>query len=126
MLKYKQYALLPVDFDIAGGPLGYFQLFFNEYIFQELAENTNQYADRRGAGNVTQRSRPWKPTSAAKLKIFFSIIIYMSVFPFSQVSDYWRHDNSFPSYRIGIYLSQNHFEQLKRYFHILPSYQSLL
>ncbi|PWW74878.1 hypothetical protein C7212DRAFT_345434 [Tuber magnatum] len=113
----------PPDFDVNGSALDYFQLFFDNSVFQQLAENANHYASCKGAGN--SGSRLWQSTSAAELKIFFGIIIYMGVFPSAQVSDYWKRDNCFPYHRIGMHLSQNRFEQLKRYFHVSLSYQRL-
>jgi len=121
--RHNRVACYPPEFNLNGSALDYFQLFFDNSIFQLLAENTNNYASFKGAGNAG--SRPWKSTTPAELKIFFGIIIYMGVFPSSQVSDYWKHDESFPYHRIGMYLSQNRFEQLKRYFHISPPYQHL-
>ena len=114
----------PLGFDpVNCGALGFFQLFFDDIVFEQLAETTNSYAIFKGASNPGHRR--WTPTSAAELKIFFGIIIYMGVFPSAQVPDYWRHDSDYPYHRIGLYLSQTHFEQLKRYFHISPPYESL-
>jgi len=92
--RHNRVACYPPEFNLNGSALDYFQLFFDNSIFQLLAENTNNYASFKGAGNAG--SRPWKSTTPAELKIFFGIIIYMGVFPSSQVSDNWKHDESFP------------------------------
>lgn len=102
------------------GRLEYFQLFFSDNTFTLLGQNTNQYAASKNAGSGGKRS--WKPTSIPEMKIFFSLIIYMEVFPSAQVKDYWSHDSEFPFHRIGMYLSQNRFKQLKRYFHVSEHY----
>ena len=123
--RHQQQAQLPPEFNSGAvvGPLDYFRLFFDDGLFACLADNTNTYAATKGAGRPG--SHPWKPTSVAELKIFFGIIIYMGVFPSAQVGDYWSRDSQFPFHRIGMYISQNRFEQLKRYFHISPPYNSL-
>ena len=62
------------------------------------------------------------PTSIPEIKVFFGLIIYMGVFPPAQVKDYWSCDSEFPFHCIGMYLSRNRFEQLKRYFPVSEPY----
>ncbi|PWW74291.1 hypothetical protein C7212DRAFT_365300 [Tuber magnatum] len=95
----------------AESPLDYFQLFFDDNLFDLLVKNTNQYAESKNAGR--NGTRYWKPTSIPEMKIFFSLIIYMGIFLSAQVKNYWSRDSEFPFYCIGMYLSQNRFEQLK-------------
>lgn len=121
--RHEQHTRYPIGFDINGGALSFFELFFDATVFEQLAENTNSNANFKHAGDLGHRR--WTPPSAAELRIFFGIIIYMGVFPSAQVSDYWRHDSNYPFHRIGLYISQNRFKQLKRYFHISPPYDSL-
>jgi len=120
---HEQHTRYPIGFDGHGGALAFFELFFDATVFEQLAENTNRYAIFKHAGDLGHRR--WTAKLAAELRIFIGIIIYMGVFPSAQVSDYWRHDSNYPFHRIGLYISQNHFEQLKRYFHISPQYESL-
>lgn len=65
---------------------------------------------------------PWKTTSIHEMKVFFGSIIHVGIFLSAQVKNYWSRDSEFPFYCIGIYLSDNRFEQLKRYFHVSKSY----
>lgn len=120
---HEQHARYPIGFDVNGGALAFFKLFFDTTVFEQLSENTNLYVNFKHAGDLGYRR--WIPISAAELRIFLGITIYMGVFPSAQVSGYWRHDSSFPFHRIALYISQNRFEQLKRYFHISPPYNSL-
>ena len=118
--RHDHHTRYPATFDPNSGPLEYFQLFFPDDTFDLLVQNTNQYAASKNAG--LQGGRSWKPTSIPEMKVFFGLIIYMGVFPSAQVKDYWSRDSEFPFHRIGMYLSQNRFEQLKRYFHISEPY----
>jgi len=76
--KHTRVACYPAEFNVNGSTLDYFQLFFNDSIFQLLAENTNLYASSKGAGNAG--SRPSKSTTLAEVKIFWGIIVYMGLF----------------------------------------------
>ena len=102
------------------GPLEYFQLFLSDDTFTLRVQNTNQYAASKNAGSRGKRSS--KPTSIPEMIVFFGLIVYIGVFPSAQVKDYWSHDSEFPFHCIGMYLSQNRFEQLKRYFHVSEPY----
>ena len=121
--RHDHQAQCPAGFAPNSSPLDYFQLFFDDDLFDLLVQNTNQYAASKNAGG--NGTRPWKPTSIPEMKIFFGLIIYMGIFPSAQVKDYWSRDTEFLFHRIGMYLSQNRFEQLKRYFHISEPYESL-
>lgn len=100
-------------------PSSFFQLFFTEVEFDVLVQNTNSYAGLKGAGDNGRRR--WRPTSAAELKVFIGIIIYMGVHKAMHGPLYWNHNREFPSHDISHYMSKYRFEQLKRYFHIAPT-----
>jgi hypothetical protein len=65
-------------------PARFFKLFFDNGMFEVLAQNTNAYAQARAAGGDIARG--WRETNAAELLIFVGLIIYMGVFRSSQVS----------------------------------------
>src|SRR5437879_1937498 len=93
-------------------------LFFTESIFEILARNTNSYARLKQVDKRTGRAQFWKDTSAAELKIFFGIIIYMGLFKSASVQDYWRKDGRVPIHTITRYMGKSRFENLKRWFHV--------
>lgn len=99
-------------------PLKFFQLFFTEAEFEILAQNTNLYAEQKGAGKPG--SRPWRPTCAAELKIFCGILIYMGVNRGISGRSYWTKNREFPVHEIIHYMTLVRFEQLKRFFHVAP------
>ncbi|KAG0136952.1 hypothetical protein HOY82DRAFT_598368 [Tuber indicum] len=52
---YNQVACYPSEFNVKGSVLEYFQLFFDNSVFQQLTENTNLYTSFKGAGNSGSR-----------------------------------------------------------------------
>jgi len=120
---HDQHTRYPIGFHVHGGALAFFELFFDATVFEQLAGNTNRYAIFKHAGDLGHRR--WTATSAAELRIFIGIIIYMGVFPSAQVSDYWRHDSNYPFHRIGLYNISEPFRATQCYFHISPPYESL-
>jgi len=92
--RHDRQAQYPAGFAPDSSPLDYFQLFFDDDLFDLLVQNTNQYAASKNAGG--NGTRPWKPTSIPEMKIFFGLIIYMGIFPSPQVKDCWSRDTEFP------------------------------
>lgn len=110
---------LPNDFAIKNAkPISFFNLLFTGEDFETLAINTNSYAISKNAGEGGRRR--WRPTNAAELMIFIGLIIYMGVFKSMRGSLYWGKTGEFPVHEISNYMSQQRFEQLKRYFHVSP------
>lgn len=68
-------------------PYSLFTLFLTEEHFETIATNTNEYAREKGAGSEGKRT--WWPTSAAEVKVFVGIFIYMGVVRLPAYEDYW-------------------------------------
>jgi len=117
---------LPETFQISGSGsrvLDFFGLLFDKEDLEILAENTNLYAQSKGALSVHKRR--WYSTSAGELQVFLALIFYMGVWQSPQYTDYWAKTYKWPQHSIGKYMSQFRFEQIKRYIHISPPYESL-
>lgn len=113
----------PTESIVSGSPNNYFGLFFTESELETLVQNTNAYATQKGAGAPGHRL--WRATSIPELKIFLGLIIYMGVFSSPRNPDYWTSNPRWPQHGIGRYMSQNRFEQLNRFFHISPPFETL-
>jgi hypothetical protein len=50
-------------------------IFSHEEVLEMLAKNTNEYAKARGAGETI--AKDWRPATAAELKIFAGLVIYI-------------------------------------------------
>jgi len=78
-------------------PLDFFMFFFNQEIFEYLAQNTNPYTTARGAEG--ERCRKWYPVKGAEVMIFVGLMIYMGIYHSSSVLDYWRRDGLAPLHK---------------------------
>lgn len=97
-------------------PVDIFTFFFSTRIMEELAANTNAYAESKGAG--TEGSRVWATTSAKELSTFFGILIYMGLFPMPSTADFWSQEQLYPKYPLVNFMTLLRFQQLKRFFHV--------
>ena len=73
-----------------------------------MAKNTNAYA-------VFQKAPKWKDTTVDELSILIALLIFMGIYSFPAVRDFWKKDFEL---RIMKYVSLNRLQQVKRYFHI--------
>jgi hypothetical protein len=99
-------------------PSRVFELFFDDEVFEMLAKNTNEYAKARGAGDTI--AKDWRPTTAAELKVFVGLVIYMGVFSSARERDYWTKDAEFPQHCIARFVRNKRFRSLRRFFHVSP------
>lgn len=98
-------------------PLIWFKLFFTERVFEELARNTNAYAALKGAGS---QGRPWRVVTAAELKVWIGLVVYMSVVRQSRLAELWYRSGDWPRHSICRFMGLTRFKQIKRYFHVSP------
>nr|CAG8490330.1 11141_t:CDS:2 [Entrophospora candida] len=90
-------------------PISNFMLFFTSEIFNQLVENSNSYAIKKSAGT----GRDWYLLSVPGLKIWMALLIYMGLFKFPSVDDYWNLNDRSPKHKITQYMSLYRFEQVK-------------
>ena len=101
-------------------PYSLFKLFLTDKHFETIARNTNDYAKAKDAGSAGKRA--WIPTSAAEIKVFVAIFIYMGVVRLSACEDYWS--DIYGKFVCSEHMSLSRFEALKRYLHISPTKQA--
>lgn len=99
--------------DIFLTPYTVFSLIWTTTVWDMLCKNTNLYA----AAQNTLKS-VWKPTDVSELKIFVAITIYMGIFHFPTIHDYWRTDGVAPvaSIFIGL-MTRDRYIILRRHIH---------
>lgn len=79
--------ILPSIFqDHVPSPCQLFTLLWPEFIWDIIANNTNLYTQAHLDSNKTQRS--WHPTTAAEIRVFMGIIIYMGTIPAVRIENY--------------------------------------
>jgi hypothetical protein len=104
-------------------PLQIFLLLVPLSYWQMVAEQTNLYAEvSRAQATPTEKGkiRPWTPVSVQEVLKWLGIVLSMTLHPLPALSDYWRTGRAgnitFPD--TGRIMSQNRFEQIKRYLHL--------
>lgn len=111
-------------------PYALFSLFFSEDIFEYISQSTNEYAQLKQEREADESespetettpsgSRAWKDTTAADIKVFIGILIYMGVHVSPRMDHYWRQDlHQGLIHTPHLYMSLKRFEQIKRFLHI--------
>jgi len=99
-------------------PVDILRLFITTPLLQEMAVNTNAYAQQKMTDTTEDVGRKWKEVTPEELGVWLGITIYMGVHCTPAGRDYWKHDGLNPTHPITNYMSQTQFEQIKRYFHV--------
>ena len=88
-------------------PYQCFRYFADEDLFKHIADQTNLYARQINISNKFQ-------TSPQERQNYVGIMIYMSLYRYPNVREYWG-ENSFEPIRQA--MSRNRFEEIRRYLH---------
>src|SRR5258708_5596215 len=69
---------------------------------------------------IKQQAKSWKDTNIREIQIFIGIMIYIGIYHYPILHDYWQSDlkKKEPIYPITLYIRRNRFKDLKRYFYI--------
>lgn len=88
-------------------PIDYFKMFFDDNIFQHIADQTNLYA-------VQQTGNSIKATKQ-EIEQYVGILMMMSIIQLPQVRMYWASETRISS--IADIMSVNRFERLRKFLH---------
>lgn len=79
-------------------PIDYFNLLFDDKLFELLVNKTNKYAVHvflSGSGSSTYRINEWKDTSLQKMKIFIGLLFHTETIRMNRLQDYWKKSELF-------------------------------
>ena len=78
--------------DYVQHPIHYFELFWGPEVWNTLVENTNAYAQYKGArykeNKTEEKSRWWKAVTLYEMRIFIALLIYIGIVSTSNISSY--------------------------------------
>lgn len=94
-------------------PLRYFKMLFTDDMVEHIAHHTNLYS-------AQELGDPIK-TSPEEIENFLSILLFMGVFDFPSLEDYWHHESRFNI--IADIMPKNRFQLLRRYIHFNDNQQ---
>src|SRR5271165_6143561 len=107
-------------------PIHYFELFWGPEVWNTLTENTNAYAQCKEAQHkikVEGKSRWWKAVTLYEMRIFIALLIYIGIVGTSNISSFWNKNGN-TIHKPMEFMTFFRFEQIKRYFHVLPPSQA--
>jgi len=97
-------------------PYFIFLKFFSNQIMKDIVGNTNIYAYAHsikvGKSNLAGKGHNWTELTVQELKIWLALVIYMGIFKFPAVEDYWKMDIYYPSHEITKLMSLFRFQQI--------------
>lgn len=86
----------------------YFSLMVPDDIFEEIAVQTNLFAEQRQRSvKPSSRSHKWKPTTKDEVKRFFGLILYMGLVKLPKISLYWSTDRVYRQHFPPTVMSRN-------------------
>lgn len=90
-------------------------------MLQSLADNTNSYAASHQPAQG-DHTRKWRKTTTREMRAYLATYIYMGLHLEASIGDYWNsYEKNGPLYRlVSKYIGKNRWEQLDRFFHVLP------
>jgi len=102
------------------GPIDYFQLFVCNDTYENIANETNKYAElcQEEKG---QRDKYWIPTWPGEIRAFFGLIIMMGAAPRHTYEHYWKDDDFLVSTGFKSTMTRNRYEKLSQYLHVNSS-----
>lgn len=94
-------------------PFQYFKMLFTDEIIERIAHHTNLYS-------AQELGDPIK-TSPEEIEDFLAILLFMGVFNFASLEDYWHHESCFKV--IADIMPRKRFQLLRRFIHLNDNQQ---
>ncbi|XP_032436485.1 piggyBac transposable element-derived protein 2-like [Xiphophorus hellerii] len=94
-------------------PFQYFKMLFTDEMIEHIAHHTNLYSSQ-------ELGDPIK-TSPEEIEHFLAILLFMGVFNFPSLEDYWHHESRFDL--ITDIMPRRRFQLLRRYIHFNDNQQ---
>ncbi|XP_038591089.1 piggyBac transposable element-derived protein 3-like [Micropterus salmoides] len=94
-------------------PFQYFKTLFTDKMIQHIAEHTNLYS-------AQELGDPIK-TTPEEIEDFLAVLLFMGVFNFPAMDDYWHHQSRFSV--IADIMSSKRFKLLRRFIHFTDNQQ---
>lgn len=101
-------------------PIDYFKLFLTDEVINLMVTETNRTAHQTiSARRLSRRSRlrDWVPTTAAEMKKFLGLLLYMGLVSLPRISDYWSSSTLYKNSVAPQTMSRNRFQILLRFWH---------
>ncbi|XP_054602416.1 piggyBac transposable element-derived protein 2-like [Nothobranchius furzeri] len=94
-------------------PFQYFKMLFTDEMIDHIANHTNLYSAQELGDTIK--------TSPKEIEDFLSILLFMGVFNFPSLEDYWHHESRFSV--IADIMPKKRFQLLRRFIHFNDNQQ---
>uniref|UniRef100_A0A672YEF1 PiggyBac transposable element-derived protein domain-containing protein n=1 Tax=Sphaeramia orbicularis TaxID=375764 RepID=A0A672YEF1_9TELE len=94
-------------------PFQYFKMFFTDDMIEHIAYHTNLYSAQELGDQIK--------TSPKEIEHFLAMLLFMGVFNFPSLEDYWHHESRFNV--IADIMPRKRFQLLRRYIHFNDNQQ---
>lgn len=94
-------------------PLELFSSLFPDHLIDEITFQSNVYALQKGKGNLN--------LSNAELRVFLGINLVMSYIKYPRIRMYWSSNNGLRHHLIADAMSNQRFEEIRRYLHFVDN-----
>ena len=101
---------------VGAEPVDYFQLFFSESTFSDIATETNLYATQ--IQNEKGADPKWRPTTPTDIKLYMAINIMMGIHILPRQGNYWSTDDKLNVPCISRLMPRTRFEKISQYLHL--------
>jgi len=107
-------------FDGSASALEYFQLFYDDCLFENIARFTNlNAASKRAVNSGAAATGKWTDVTIDELKAYYGLLLLMDVMQYDRDEHYWSHNAThwLVGSKFGDVMSRDRFVQIKRYLH---------
>ncbi|PMD15241.1 hypothetical protein NA56DRAFT_354308 [Hyaloscypha hepaticicola] len=80
---------LPEDCEI-DNPISFFEIFFNEGIYELLAKNTNKYARAWSSIYPEKKPPPWTDVTVEEIKVYIALLIWFGIYRHKDPYSHWK------------------------------------
>ena len=103
------------DVDDILSPIQYFKQFFDDDLFEHIANQTNLYYTQESLSKGLKVK--FEPTDKAEIEQLVGALLYMGIYPNPQYRMYWNPATAVPQITRCLKGGVNRFESLKRFLH---------
>ena len=100
-------------------PITLFIIYYTPEIIDLIVTKTNEYRREPQDDSCPRaRAKEWYLTCAGEIYLYLAIRIYMTLYIYNEIADYWNTKDFTPDHPIASYMSRDRFQELYIYMRI--------
>lgn len=118
--EFTQYSGPVVDLTEESEPIDVFELFFQPAFYEQIANETNRYAEQRQA-HAGRVDKNWKPVTSDDIRKFIYVNLMFGIHDMPEFRMYWSNDKMLRVEAVAGVMTRVRFETINRYLHIVDN-----